>query len=421
MAKTASENLTVIAGMTLTALRQRLSVNQQQQLDQFLTQPTQELPDTERDYVLESAMQIGQMEKEPAWFIDKHSLEDAQVREIVTALESISRPAVVVDGQHRLYGAAASEKPIWLPVVAIPRCPWPEQIYQFVVINEKAKPIEASLLTDIFGSSLTPQEQQSLRTKLVRSKVDVEPRIAAVIASREADSPFAGMVRFQFQGPPPTGTPYLPESAIRLLIDGGRGARGWRNDDEFYDTYVKPTFPDRAEWDTWTTGHWREYWFAFWTTIKDFYNSQAQKQKNDPNVFLWNSNVQTNLTKSVTLRLFQSLFIKEAVARIVLVEKTREVLEKALGPEKADAEVKSQTQALAIPNTIDEFKKSVQEWFLEKGVPVRFFLKPWKASLDDAQGQISLQDEMEKAFRFLQEGKRYHTSNPEIFTTDTTD
>ena len=83
------------------------------------------------------------------------------------------------------------------------------------MINEKAKPIEASLLTDIFGSSLTRQEQRSLRAKLERSKVDVEQRIAAVIASREEDSPFYGMVRFQLQGQAPLGTtPYVPESAI---------------------------------------------------------------------------------------------------------------------------------------------------------------------------------------------------------------
>ena len=46
---------------------------------------------------------------------------------------------LVVDGQHRLYGAAHATNDIQLPVVAIPNSPWMEQIYQFVVINKGPK------------------------------------------------------------------------------------------------------------------------------------------------------------------------------------------------------------------------------------------------------------------------------------------
>ena len=416
LSKPDTENLTIIASSSLALLRQRLTAAQQIALDEFTTNSTQDLPDTERDYVLESAMQITQMRDHPEWFINKHDLGGEHVREIITALEAISRPAVVVDGQHRLFGAAECKSPVWLPVVAIPNCPWSEQIYQFVVINEKAKPIEASLLTDIFGSSLTRQEQYSLRTKLERSKVDVEERIAAVIATREMDSPFYGMVRFQLQGQAPLGaTPYLPESAVRFLIEGGRGARGWRSDDDFFDKYVAPTLPGRPEWESWTNGRWRQYWFAFWRTVRDYYNEQAQKATGNPNYLLWDPNNQTNLTKSVALRLFQSLFIKTATDRIQIIQKTREVLVKALGPDKADEEVRKQTVEVSMPPTVAEFEKTIRSWFLDKGIPVRFFLKPWKSSLDDAQGQSELQEEMEKAFQYAQEGKRYHTRNTNVF------
>jgi hypothetical protein len=416
LSKPANENLATIAGITLDSIRPRLSTEQLSDLDTFLTDPLREVPDTDNDYVLQSAMQLGQMRLQSGWFVEKYSISDEQLREMIVALEAIARPAVVVDGQHRLYGAANCDNPIWIPVVAIPRCPWSEQIYQFVVINEKAKPIEASLLTDIFGSSLTREEQRSLREKLSRSRVDVEPRIAAVIASRQTQSPFSGMIRFALQGPPPGGeTPYLPESAIRLLIEGGRGARGWRRDDEFYDTYVKPTFPERGEWESWTDGRWQDYWFVFWRTVADFYNDQAQKFKNDPTFLLWDPHAQTNLTKSVTLRLFQSLFMNYAIERVEAVESTREVLEDALGPEKAAEAVEKQIKERAIPPDVTQFEETLRNSFFSKGIPVRFFIKQWKASLDDAQGQTSLRDEMEKAFRAIQEGRRYHTRNTEVF------
>ena len=99
------DNLSSIAQTSIALLRQRLTAVQQISLDEFTANPTQELPDTDHDYVLESAMQIVQMRDQPLWFINKHSLGDEEVREI-TALEAISRPAVVVDGQHRLFGAA---------------------------------------------------------------------------------------------------------------------------------------------------------------------------------------------------------------------------------------------------------------------------------------------------------------------------
>lgn len=139
------------------------------------------------------------------------------------------------------------------------------------------------------------------------------------------------------------------------------------------------------------------------------------KATGNPAELLWDSNRQTNLTKSVTLRLFQSLFMSAAVERVQVIGKTREVLAKALGPDAADREVKKQTKDVALPDSIVLFEDSVRDWFLERGVPVRFFLKQWKSSLDDPQGQVALRDEMEKAFRYAQENRRYHTRNTEVF------
>src|SRR5438552_1357292 len=135
------------------------------------------------------------MSTDPTWFRDHYHVSDSEVDELLKALEAISRPALVIDGQHRVVGAALSKVPVVLPVVAIPNCSWMDQIYQFIVINEKAQRVEASLLTDIFGSSLTREEQDRLRDRLARARVDVEVRIAAVIAGRDPQSPFNNMVR----------------------------------------------------------------------------------------------------------------------------------------------------------------------------------------------------------------------------------
>ena len=74
---------------------------------------------------------------------------------------------LVVDGQHRLLGAALVDHSIQLPVVLLPHASWVDQVFQFVLINEAARKVDTSLLTDIFGNSLTPDEQEDLAARPV--------------------------------------------------------------------------------------------------------------------------------------------------------------------------------------------------------------------------------------------------------------
>lgn len=209
----------------------RLSDDQRRAVADFESAPFADFPEIEHDYVFEFALQLTQMRVDPARFVERNQINREQLIEIVLSMESLCRPAIVVDGQHRLWGAASSSMEIMLPVVGIPHCSWTDQIYQFVVINETAQKVETSLMTDIFGSSLTRTEQDEVRRKLAKSRVDVEGRIAAVVASRDPDSPFFNMIQLRIEGAAPVDyKPYLSERTIRVLIDGStqRRSRGWR-------------------------------------------------------------------------------------------------------------------------------------------------------------------------------------------------
>lgn len=227
------------------------------------------------------------------------------------------------------------------------------------------------------------------------------------------------MVKIQLEGDPPAGLAgYIPETAVRQLIDGGRGSRGWRNDDEFYLKFVAPTFPDRAQWDAWSDGLWREYWFVFWSTVRDWYNSKTKKPE-----LLWSSE-QSNLTKAVSLRLFQKLFMEEAISRVDRIEDSRETLislTKKSGVDEAvaEAQIAEQIATVAIPENLDDFAEMVRTWFLTDGVPVRVFELPWVSSLDDAAGQAFLYQELQDAFRNTKDPKKiYRAQNSKVFTTE---
>ncbi|KQY07980.1 hypothetical protein ASD37_08390 [Mycobacterium sp. Root135] len=403
-----TDKLAACAGIVMNRMRPRLTVDELSVLSSGPPWPDLAFA---HNYVLESLCQIQWAFLDPQDFIDKNEIEESSVRQLVESLEALCRPALIVDGQHRLFGAANADAEILLPVVAIPSSPWMEQIYQFVVINEKAKKVDSSLLTDIFGSSLTPSEQTLIRRQLVAAGASVDPRIAAVVASRDVGSPFYGMVKINLDGDPPgIAKGFIPDATIRQLIDGGSGSKGWRSDDSFYEKFVSPTFPDRQEWDSYSDGLWRPYWFAFWSAVKEWYNAEASLD-------LW-SEKQSNLTKAVTLKLFQKLFMAQAATRVEGVLVSRATLVDVLGEEVADEKLLESIEKVAIPRTPEEFAEMVRSWFLQDGVPVRVFEYPWVSSLDDSSGQQALYEELEEAFKHSKDPlKKYRAQNNKIFTT----
>jgi hypothetical protein len=408
-----AERLSLVATLALERLKTRLLPSELESLE--IVPPPAEDVEYESNHVLESAIQIAQMAQSPEEFIAIHQIPDDEVRELIQALEALCRPALVVDGQHRLLGAALTEHQVNLPVVLLPHATWVDQVFQFVLINEAAKKVDTSLLTDIFGNSLTPSEQDEVRERLRTSKIDVEARIAAVVADQDPASPFRGLVRVNLGGPVPADQSrgFLTEATIRQLIDGGRGTAGFRRSDDFYKDVVQLAIPDREAWEGWQSGAWRLYWYAFWRAVRDYYNEEAKNAGFDG--LLWSSERQTNLTKAVTLRLLQQLFIEKAVERSKAVDVLLPVLEGRFSAEEAASILLEEKQKVALPATPDIFQAEVREWFLAKGIPVRVFTRPWVTSLDDAAGLAALKDELQRAWEITNRGDRYIARNKFVF------
>ncbi len=406
-----------LSKLLLSRVTKRLSVEQNQILKSREGFEFTDFPDIQSDYVFEFSLQLQQMQIDAERFIDENNIDSTGINEIITSMEAVLRPAIVVDGQHRLHGASSVSKDIILPVVAIPHCPWTEQIYQFVVINEKAQRVDASLLSDIFGSSLTSTEQSNIRNKLMRSNVEIESRIASVLANRNADSPFANMIIVKMEGRLPDNVqPYISERTIRALIDGSsqKHSSGWRTNDRFYNSYVKPTISNREEWSSWTNGKWIEYWFSFWTEVKNFYNKDLPSDK-----LLWHPTRLTNLTKAVTLRQFQTLFMDFCIEEMERIEKSRDVLIEVLKDhELVEQKLSEQRKNKSLPDDIQKFREFVRSEFLDRGVPSKVFSANWKTSLDDAQGQEEVWEVLKLAFDNYRKGQPFKVSGRIFDATD---
>jgi hypothetical protein len=143
------------------------------------------------------------------------------------ALLSYVRPVVLVDGQHRLKGALSATREImkdpsieaeienritggesWeavdadlvrrkgrlLPISLLMSSDPAEQVFQFVVVNQKATPIGRALLGTIVSTTLSANEMDSVATRLKKAGIQLEESQAITYLARHPGSPFFGLV-----------------------------------------------------------------------------------------------------------------------------------------------------------------------------------------------------------------------------------
>jgi hypothetical protein len=250
-----------------------------------------------------------------------------------------------------------------------------------VVINEEAKPVDVTVLYDIFGSSLTREEADDVRRRLGPAGKDVERRIAAVVAFRDKESPFFNMVQLRVEDLPPEVKPYLSPRLIVELIDGSRSCRGFRSDPEFIKHVVRPSLQEDAPddlWTAWRDGMWREYWYGLWQAVRDYFNSAE--------ALLWKPTEQTNLTKGVALKALQDVLLDEMISQARSADEQVERL-REIGVD--EVKIAQFLEELRLPSTVDQFRERVRERFLD-GFPIGFFERSWVKSLDTAAGMEAL-------------------------------
>lgn len=187
--------------------------------------------------------------------------DGAQLRAV---LYSFLKPGIIVDGQHRVFGAALADESMRLSVCAIPDADWAESVYQFVIINQKAKPIKPAFLSTIIATSLNQDEIDSVYSRLSNSNIDVERSEMMEQVNRDPRSPFAGMIDFEVQG----ASGFLQFPGISAL------ANKFRNIDRDY-----PNLLEGGTWDS-AEGEWIDHFFAFWRGVRAYFEGS------DPRLWL---------------------------------------------------------------------------------------------------------------------------------------
>ena len=269
------------------------------------------------------------------------------------ALLSYLRPVVLVDGQHRLRGAlraaeaklndAAVQEEIEkriaegvapeeieasivrrearrLPVSLLMFDDPAEQVFQFVVVNQKATPIGRALLGTIVSTTLSNDEMGKVAERLRKAGIQLEQSQAITYLARHPESPFRGLVERGLAG---DDKGLLQWNVFASLISIFRELRGgklfgerndyadiWRNryleNSKIIASYEADGYGSPFEYWCQLDGPWRDVFIKFWTRVRDFFGDTSDPDKHN----YWGRTRESNLFNKISLTILAADFFQ---------------------------------------------------------------------------------------------------------------
>lgn len=213
------------------------------------------------------------------------------------AITDLLLPALIIDGQHRTFGAAAVEENIPLLVCALVSPDWKEQVFQFMVVNAKAQGIPKPFITSLAGMSLTEKELGDLRIRLAQAKVRLwEVEVMQKLAYNE-QSAFNRRISFRITGKAEEGLGYETMKRVGLAWYKPKALGLLKLMDTIYGVGKKKV-SKRVLLTSW---HKSEDWFNF---LCRFWNAFKIKFSGTP---LWE--LKSHLMTAVVLEVLQDVFL----------------------------------------------------------------------------------------------------------------
>ncbi|CAI1953034.1 DGQHR domain [Serratia fonticola] len=262
---------------------------------------------------------------------------------------SYLKPVIVVDGQHRLIGAIehsnkesrtsdsmtryfdlmtsnglteqqAKEKVQYevcrhLPISLVLSDDPAEHVFQFVVVNQKATPINNALLGTIVSTTLATNELERVAGRLKDADIELEASQAVSFATRNCNSPFYGLVQTGISG---EQSGKLPWTVMRSLISIFKDLRGGKfysdeNRIDYADLWRRrylgssDIINESDKYSVWSSedGMWRDVFINFWTCVRDKFGNTTDCSSHN----YW-GHTSSNLFNKISLTILATDFFK---------------------------------------------------------------------------------------------------------------
>ena len=269
------------------------------------------------------------------------------------ALISYLKPIVLVDGQHRLGGALLAatdgmaspeiEAEIETRVIngedsksirdeiigrlarslpiSLLMCDNPgEQVFQFVIVNQKATPVGKALLGTIVSTSLSNSEMESVAERLKSAGIELVESQAITYLAKFPGSPFYNLVERGLTG---DGGDLIKWNVFSSLISIFRDLRGgrlfgqkndyadiWRSrylqDSSIVDNHVSKGYDTAFSYWSSPDGPWRDVFIKFWDEIRNRYGNVDDRDKHN----FWGRPRESNLFNKVSLTILAADFFQ---------------------------------------------------------------------------------------------------------------
>jgi DGQHR domain-containing protein len=218
---------------------------------------------------------------------------------ILDYINGVSKPGLIIDGQHRVIGAKnVSKNDVVLPVVVMHNLPYSEQVFQFYVLNSKARPLRPTELRRIISTSLTDSEIDDLFERFRSTKVDAEEARRTFQMNTSPKSVFRELINFGFE----TTGAVIPENVADQLMRKFMNMPRKR--------YAQLIVPVSGRWDN--LDERMEMFFDFWRAVSQVYSnawSNAVKLAKE-------SNQQAQIFRKVALLTLQTFILDRFVTAL---------------------------------------------------------------------------------------------------------
>jgi hypothetical protein len=272
------------------------------------------------------------------------------------ALMTYLRSVVLVDGQHRLRGAieaaesrmeqddilkeierrignaedpAAIDSDILarevrrLPVSLLLSDDPSEQVFQFVVVNQKATPIGRALLGTIVSTTLSTEEIEKVALRLKNAGIQLEESQAITFLSRYEGSPFYNLVERGLSGDSKDLMQWNVLSSLVRIFRHLKGGKLYGSKNDYADLWksrylgsssIVKNNPSASEdpYLVWSKldGPWRDVFIAFYSEVRNFFGSTSDSQAHN----YWGSPRHSNLFNKISLTILSADFFQFLIA-----------------------------------------------------------------------------------------------------------
>lgn len=262
---------------------------------------------------------------------------------------SYLKPVIIVDGQHRLIGAIehssrASKTPEamdkyfnymtsnglteeqarlkvqselcrHLPISLVLSDDPAEHVFQFVVVNQKATPINNALLGTIVSTTLATNELERVADRLKSADIELEASQAVSFATRNINSPFFGLVQTGISGEQSGKLPWTVMRSLVTIFKDLKGGKFFSDEDRTdYADLWKRRYLDESDiiteddkYSSWSSedGVWRDVFINFWTCVRDKFGNVRDSSSHN----YW-GHTSSNLFNKISLTILAADFFK---------------------------------------------------------------------------------------------------------------